>query len=116
MTSAESSVVDKLKRAQARRERRFANLRVVYSYSVNGNLTDNLLLLPKDTEKAHQEFLRSQLSSVFATVPANWSPDFNVVRIGVFDKSSCEFRKESHKVIISVRELYDLYKKVNENG
>lgn len=116
MSCAESVVIEKLKRAQVRREKRMAHLRVVYSYSINGALTDNLLLLPMDTEKAHEEFLRTQLSHVFASMPANWSPDFYVVRIGIFDKSSSEFRKEKQKVILSVRELYDLYKKVNSNG
>lgn len=102
-----NKVVEQLKRAQARREKRLANMRTVYTYRHSEfGISDNLILLPTSTELSHKDYLLIHVTSLLAGMKRDISPmsNYELVCIGRFDKLRLEFTKSSPKVLFSFSE------------
>ena len=87
-----------LKIAQAKREKRYADTRVVYAYlnPSNGKCTDNLILLPADTVDAHEDYLRNAISHLLNDASderIKAVSKIRIMRIGTFRVDTLEFRK-----------------------
>lgn len=107
-----AAVAAKLSRAQKRREERYANERVVYAYASRDGLADNMLLLPRSTEKGHSAYLEMQIASLIQNgVDTKKVEGFWLLRLGVFNKMTYDFKKERP---VCVLRIDDVIKKVNE--
>lgn len=110
-------MADKLARAQARREKRFANDRVVYAYRERstGFITDNLILLSKSEEYAHAKFIEHEIFGLFQTgYKADGIVGYDVVKIGDFNKADLSFKKSPLKIVVDISRLYDAFLKYGE--
>lgn len=85
-----------LKAAQTKREKRYANTRIVYVYynPDTGKCTDNMLVLSADTVDAHSEYFRRALTDMFKDVDVERRKavsKIRVRRIATFNVETYEF-------------------------
>lgn len=111
---------ESLARAQERRAKRLANLRSVYSYRNKHTklLSDNLLLFDFATELAHKDYLEKQCFNLLSSSPKHIIEDlenFEIVRIGKFDKVKNDYMRISPKIIIDFSDLITKYKELNKD-
>lgn len=109
-----------LARAQARREKRLANLRSVYSYSHNktGITTDNMILLDYATELAHKQYLEKYMYSIIANLSKEKVEElsnYSVVRLGRYDKVKNDFMRITPKIIVKIKDVIDLHNKLKKD-
>lgn len=115
MTKADTELAEKFCRAEAKRHKRYASERSVYAYRAKGSdvITDNLLLLPRESERAHRDFLRVQLGKLGSEGLAMYK-DFSLIRIGHFNVNSLKFLSCSSKVIVDIKEVIDDLRKIEK--
>ena len=109
-----------LARAQARREKRLANLRSVYSYSHNktGITTDNMILLDYATELAHKQYLEKYMYSIIANLSKEKVEElsnYSLVLFGSYDKFKNDFMRITPKIIVKIKDVIDLHNKLKKD-
>lgn len=104
--TAVDKCINQVLRSEAKRHKRFASDRSVYAYRAKGSdiISDNLLLLPKESEVAHRDYLRSLLADLGADRLAMFK-NYSLVRIGHFNVCSLAFKHCSEKVVVSIEEV-----------
>lgn len=108
MDKVKNELAEKFRRAEDRRHKRCAAERSVYAYKADGSdaITDNLLLLPLESEPAHRDFLRIELAGFGPDILSKFK-DFSVVRIGHFNIRTLKFRSCPVKSILKIQEVID---------
>lgn len=106
MDKVKNELAEKFRRAEDKRHKRFASERSVYAYRAKGSdtITDNLLLLPRESEPAHRDFLRVQLGK-FGSDGLAMYKDFSLVRIGHFNVHTLKFLSCAAKVVLDIQEV-----------
>lgn len=114
MKKVELSLPEKLQRFQEKRTEKYRNERVVYAYRFKGSptFTDNLLLLPRDLELGHRDFLFDRFSS-FPLDQLKSFEDVSVYRIGYFNVYTLSFKRCSERRIFDISEVIDFVRKVS---
>lgn len=106
-----------LKAAQSKREKRYANTRIVYVYFDPDarKCTDNIIVLPADTVDAHEEYLRRAVSFLLDKedeVVRKALQKFMIRRIATFDVETYEMRPIRKPIDLFC--FGDLFKKVSK--
>ena len=115
MSKVDTELVEKFCRAEAKRHKRFASERSVYAYRAKGSdvITDNLLLLPRESEPAHRDYFRIQFGKFGSEQLAKYK-DFSLIRIGYFNVHTLKFLSCSPKVVLVLKDIIDDLGKVNK--
>lgn len=94
------SVVEKLNKAEAKRELKLRNRYVVYGYRTDGYFTPNMLCMPKSSERANPIYVANNLFNAVQSKRMKGVPsDLVLVRIGEFNLKDGSYIPLSHKIV-----------------
>ena len=115
MCKVDSDLAEKFCRDAKKRHKRYASERSVYAYRVKGSdvITDNLLLLPREYEPAHHDYLRFKFGQLGSEQLAMYK-DFYLIRIGHFNVHTLKFLTCPHKVVLYIKDVIDDLGKVEK--
>lgn len=115
MSLSVETILDQLDKSESRRHKRFEFDRCVYAYRMNGcsKISDNLLLLPKESEKAHPNYLRAKYGMVGSDTLSAFK-DLSLVLIGHFNVQTLKFTRCHEKVVLLFNEVINDLRKVEK--